>query len=231
MKNKAKTLLSSIKRKLLQRLDLVTASDLSMSALDVGVDIVVGNQVPGDYIEFGVYEGASFIRVYQRFKAGDQQNQQRRYIACDSFQGLPASSEEKKPSQYFEGNYSASEDTFMRKLSSANVDLSEVVVIPGFYNESLTETSKISKKIAKFALIYIDVDLEASARDVLNFVESGLQTGTVIVLDDWLRHSATPRHGIQKAFKQWLVENPHLSAHQVHLFRRTAFVIEIEQKN
>src|SRR5689334_3737939 len=66
---------------------------------------VVYNHIPGDYMEFGVFEGESFAKVFGHFHkawkeykyyeqlAGHEVDNdflaQKRFIAFDSFEGLP----------------------------------------------------------------------------------------------------------------------------------------------
>lgn len=60
---------------------------LSMSALDVAIDIATGNQIEGDFLEFGVYTGQSFIGAYERFKKNCKfyKLANTRFFAFDSF--------------------------------------------------------------------------------------------------------------------------------------------------
>lgn len=77
-----------IKKRLYKLIQAQMTERLNMSALEIAIDIVAGNQIEGDYLEFGVYEGYSFSRVYH------QLNEKRkfynvttpiRFIAFDSF--------------------------------------------------------------------------------------------------------------------------------------------------
>lgn len=208
----------------------VTQEDLSMSALDIAIDIVTGNQVTGDYLEFGVYEGKSFLRAYHRFAANNSLN--RRFFAFDSFEGLPESDEIWKPEQYQSGAYKAPQGVFIKFLKRGGVNLDKVVVIPGFYEETLTTTTKISKELNSVAVAYIDCDLYESAAQVFHFLTDIIHTGSIIVVDDWFRHRGVPTAGIQKACGEWLEKNPNIKLIQCHQYRRVAFIVHrLDEEN
>lgn len=174
---------------------------LGMSALDIAVDSVIGKQLNGDYFEFGVYKGDSLSRVYNRFASKDGLND-RKFIAFDSFEGLPSSEELCKPVQYSESAYSAGEELFLKNIRKKGVDINKVITVKGYYNESLERFSEKNCGVDKIALAYIDCDLYMSAVEVLNFITPYLQLGTILVVDDWFAHTGTPKSGIQKAFKE-----------------------------
>lgn len=128
-----------LKHRISNYIDSKISEMLSMSALDVAIDIATGNQIEGDYLEFGVWAGNSFIRSYKRFEQkldfyGTRNT--KRYFAFDSFEGLPQIvPEDSKPSQYEKGDYSCNEKVFLKNLRNNNVDLSRVVVIKSWYDK------------------------------------------------------------------------------------------------
>ena len=207
-------------------LDKQVENFLSLSALDVAIDTISGNQLEGDYCEFGVYEGASFNHAYNRFKLKNSDD--RKFIAFDSFGGLPESSEENKPEQYKKGAYSAGESLFLENVYNNNIPKDKVKVVRGFYNESLDEDAARNVGLEKVAVAYIDCDLYSSTVDVLNFITDYLQRGSVIVIDDWFRHTGTPHDGIQKAVYDWLENNKHIELISLHVYRRVAFIVNIK---
>lgn len=208
----------------------VSQKDLSMSALDIAIDTVTGNGIEGDYLEFGVYKGDSFARAYKRF-ADKQSVANRRFIAFDSFQGLPDAEEHHKPKQYEAGAYSASINEFQKNLRRKKVDLSHVLCIEGFYDTSLTPKTKKVHEIDKVAVAYIDVDLYTSAVPVFDFLTDIIETGSVLVIDDWFRHRGVPTAGIQKACFEWLLRNPDIELVLLHQWRRIAFVVHKKGDN
>ena len=201
-----------------------------LTALDFAVDIVSGDQIEGDYFEFGVYKGSSFARVYNRLRNNDNRNVflKRRFFAFDSFEGLPDSNEEHLPEQYAKGAYSSGLKTFYSNIKRRRVDLGKVVAVKGFYNESLTEDLRAKHSMGKLALAYFDADLYESTIDALNFVTPHVQKGTILVFDDWFRHRSSKTEGVQRACNEWLEANPNIELNIVHMHRRVTFVIDIK---
>jgi hypothetical protein len=76
-----------------------------------------GCQVEGDYLEFGVSWGNTFIAAFrnaQRFGLKEM-----RFFAFDSFQGLPEirGNAAAGPCHYHEGQYACTADEFQRRIS------------------------------------------------------------------------------------------------------------------
>ena len=66
--------------------------------------------------------------------------------------------------------------------------------------------------LKKAAIAWVDCDLYSSCLQVLNFLTNYVQYGTLICFDDWFRYKGDPNAGEQRAFREWLAANPHLSA-------------------
>jgi hypothetical protein len=189
---------------------------------------VTWNQVEGDYLEFGVYQGESFsaafdaLQRYRREHASAQsaavmssaeyrawQQTPPRFFAFDSFEGLPAAQEE-KPVDYHPGAYGCSEAEFKANIAKQGVDLSRVTTVPGFYDRSLTPEAKRKYGIRKAAVVMIDCDLYESTVPVLDFLTDIVGQGTVLIFHDWFRFKGRPDCGEQRACREWLARNPHL---------------------
>lgn len=201
---------------------------LSLSALKVAIETAVGNNIEGDYLEFGVYKGHSFIEAYKHFQITEKIYHKkgiRRFFAFDSFQGLPESKEEHRPKHYERGEYFVQISDFKKNLQKNKVSEKMVKIIPGFYDKTLNKETKNKYRLTKAAVIYIDVDLYKSTAYVFDFLTDLLDTGSIIVIDDWFRHKGVPDYGIQKACHEWLDKNPHIHLIQLHLWRRVAFIV------
>src|SRR5204862_2882372 len=62
------------------------------SYLDLATSFAASQSIEGDYCEFGVYTGRSFVHSYRAIRAAEgrwNQSPRRRLFAFDSFQGLP----------------------------------------------------------------------------------------------------------------------------------------------
>jgi O-methyltransferase len=151
------------------------------------------HNVPGDYLEFGVYKGQSFIMAFELGRDLDM-----RFYAFDSFEGIP-----RDEGQWKRGEFRADQSSFLRSIRKAGVDLERVVVVPGFYDSlSLSRVPRLKRA----AIVHIDSDLYSSARDALRLVADVIGNGTVLIFDDWFSFADDPnpeRHGEQRAFWEW----------------------------
>ena len=165
------------------------------------------SNLKGDYLEFGVWEGKSFISAY-KFAEIFNLNEMNFY-AFDSFKGLPITcgSEREK---FKEGMYQCSVEEFKGNLSRNNIDMSKVKIIEGWYKDTLNKSTKKKLGIKEAAVIMVDCDLYASTIPVLDFITDYLVTGTIIIFDEWFAFKGDPNKGEQKAVNRWLKKNPNI---------------------
>jgi len=205
-------------------------------------NFIIWNQIGGDYLEFGSYRGDSLATVYRmlyyqwRNFEGDCKHYgypynldfwlQKRFFAFDSFEGLPDTESVDKPIQYQSGVYRASVDSLIASLSAQSVDISKVVIIPGWFDKVLTDKLKKDHNLSKACMIFIDCDLYESSVPVFKFISDLIQDGTVIVMDDYFRYSGNPQKGIQRAFREWLAKCPEVKVTELTRCKanRIAFV-------
>ena len=196
--------------------------------MDFGVETAVMNNVSGDYHEFGVFEGRSFIRNALSFQRLLSKNDfdAMNFWAYDSFEGLPETQDKYAPSHFVKGAYSASQELFLGNAKKAGIKESQIKTVPGFYDQSLTdEVAAEAFKERKVSVAYIDCDIYESTVPIFKFLTKGLQVGTVIIIDDWVRHHTHPNHGMQRAFNEWCEENPNIKMNQIVLSKRAMFIV------
>lgn len=197
--------------------------------LHTGASFTTWNEVEGDYLEFGVFQGESFAEAYKSIQKtrGEQESfgnqasfsgtpeyqkwkQNRpRFFAFDSFQGLPGGSATRHV-DYAPGAYYCDQDQFKRNIARLGVDLKDVVTVPGYYNESLTDDVKEKYGLRHAALVMVDCDLYESTVPVLDFLTNLVGQGTVLIFHDWFRFRGNPMCGQQRACHEWLERNPHI---------------------
>jgi len=182
------------------------------------------DQVEGDYLEFGVYGGNSFIRAYQIIKhayetrytdvEGIHSPEYRtrvkqlwgkmRFFAFDSFQGLPPiTGIDTQSRDFVEGKFRSGLDRFWQNVRSRSVDTEKVIAIPGWFADTCTAETIRKLGMKSASIIHIDCDLYESAKVVLKFIEPLLVDGTVLVFDDWYCFRGNPNLGEQRAFREW----------------------------
>ncbi len=186
--------------------------------LKTAMEYVAFSQLEGDYLEFGVYEGGTFVTAFhfaQRNKLDAM-----KFYAFDSFAGLPEirGMDAEGVRQFQQGEYACDVDRFKRVVSRKGVDLGKVEVVPGWYDEVLNEETKRELPLKAASIVCIDCNLYESTVPVLNFVTDYLQDGTILIFDDWFCFRGHPDRGQRKAFTEWLDKTPSITATEFHRF-------------
>jgi O-methyltransferase len=181
------------------------------AALNLAMHYVQMSGLEGDYLEFGVWRGNTFAAAcYLARKRRLPMN----FYAFDSFEGLPETREKDASGHqmYKGGTFDCTEAEFLRNVQRTGADMKRVITVPGWFEDSLRPENPKLAALRKAAVVWVDCDLYSSTVSVLNFLASRLQYGTLVFFDDWLAFRADPNCGEQRAFREWLAANPHLSA-------------------
>ena len=170
----------------------------------------VGDErVYGDYFEFGVYKGRTFTYA---FHAINREKHNCLLYAFDSFKGFPEPDNIDKVFERFkEGEASSGQEYFMRYLRKHKVDINLVTVVPGWFDDTLTQQTREKLGLKRASVIYIDCDMHKSTVPVLAFIRPLLQDGTVLLFDDWFCYRADPGKGQRRAVSEWLERFPEIT--------------------
>jgi hypothetical protein len=198
---------------------------------------VACEMIAGDYVEFGVYQGASFQSAYTAFQHGfsariaqtsgnapAEHRAQRealwknmRFFAFDSFQGLPElQGVDRKSRDFSIGQYAASENEFRAHLANTGMEMERVAIVPGWFQDTCTIESFARIGLQKIAVAWVDCDLYESAHSILEPITPLLQDGSIIVFDDWFAFRGHPKRGEQRAFNEWQQQHPELMLTPFH---------------
>ncbi|HEY4545707.1 MAG TPA: TylF/MycF/NovP-related O-methyltransferase [Pedomonas sp.] len=166
------------------------------------------NGVRGDYFEFGVWRGKTFIHA--RTMARRYRVSPIVFRAFDSFAGLPPVDKHTKHEVWKEGQFACSRTEFARILASKGFAPGEYDLIEGFYDQSLNDAlvGRLSSAGVRASIVYVDCDLYESTVPVLRFIRHFLQDGTIICFDDYYNYRGQPGHGEQKALAEFLQNTP-----------------------
>lgn len=201
-------------------------------AIEQITEYLIGAQVPGDYLEFGVYKGDTFIHA-NKFMSIHFQDM--RFFAFDSFQGLPKIEGidvvQDYSSHFHEHDFACSEEKFLANLVDAFVDLKKVNTVKGWFDEILRPENADKYGIKHISAVWIDCDLYESTVPVLNFITPYLSTGSVIIFDDWRCFRNHPDFGEQRATREWLSDNPYIVLHELLSFGWNGIVFTVELKD
>jgi hypothetical protein len=189
--------------------------------------ITLAELVAGDYLEFGVFRGESFIQAFRTIQEACLSRSRydprvrspknsdavltiwknMRFFAFDSFRGLPEPGPlDSRSEDFTEGMYASTEDEFLDNLKLHAVDTSKVVTVPGWFEVTCQQQTIVSHRMKSAAIVHIDCDLYESARIALKFIEPLLVDGTVLIFDDWYCFRGNPSLGEQRAFREWTAD-------------------------
>ena len=168
-------------------------------------DAITENKVEGDYFEFGCHKGRTFRMALT--EARHHNIDCMSFLAFDSFAGLPQNNGDHQVGvNWNKGELVTTEEQFMDLMATHGLYLDKIKLIPGFYNESLTESKKqyLQAQGHKASIVCVDCDLYESSVPVFTFIEDFLQEGTVIYIDDfWAGYKGNPNKGVSKAFLEF----------------------------
>lgn len=173
--------------------------------------------VDGDYLEFGVYKGSTFIEAIKT--AQKKRLDSMRFYAFDSFQGLPdPKGIDKSFDQFSKNQVANSLDNFRNTIKNNKLDFNKIGIVSGWFKDTLNNQTKNKLKLSSAAVVWIDCDLYESTLPVFDFITDLVVDGTVIILDDWFFYRGRPDMGEQKAFSEWLKKHPEFSVAEFHKY-------------
>lgn len=164
----------------------------------------------GDYLEFGSFQGFTLqcaFHAFDRIAPGNT----RRFISFDSFAGIDGATDAEG---FANGAYAASETSFRFANDLADVPNDRVFTVPGVYAKTLgDEVEQTRARLAPLepieaAVVHIDCDVEAPAKQALDFVTPYLKQGSLLLFDEYDLHLARNDMGERAALRAWLKENP-----------------------
>jgi hypothetical protein len=144
---------------------------------------VLGNNIPGDFIETGVWRGGACILMRAVLNAYNVED--RRVWLADSFEGLPS------PNPIL---YPADKDDEFYRYKELSVSLEQVqdnfrrygllddqvVFLKGWFKDTLPAAS-----VEKLAILRLDGDMYESTIDALESLYHRLSPGGYVIVDDY----------------------------------------------
>jgi len=148
-------------------------------------DKIFEENIPGDFMETGVWRGGACIFMNAIFEAN--QITDRKIFVCDSFEGLPPP-DPKYSADDGDNHYTlheflaVSREQVMSHFERYNLLNDRVVFVKGFFRDTMPELINHTDKIA---LLRLDGDMYESTIDVLNYMYPKVSTGGYVIVDDW----------------------------------------------
>lgn len=197
----------------------VVAPSPQEAILSDAMSYVAGSHLPGDYLEFGTFRGASMAAAFhaaRRHPLGEM-----RFYGFDSFEGMPDPSgkEAAMAGDYHrKGAFLSTLDECSGFLADNGVDMARVDLTPGWFDDSLTAERWEQLGIGPAAVITADCSMYGATLTALSWARPAVQDGTLVVFVDWFSFRGSPDLGTQRAFHEWLAADPSLTATQFQRF-------------
>ena len=169
---------------------------LRLTQLEKCVLQVLEDQIPGDFIETGVWRGGSCIWMAALLLQEKDYN--RMVWLADSFAGLPPPNPDQFPADLNDEHYLAAtlavgEEEVLQNFGRYCIPLTQVRTLKGWFKETLPEAP-----IQSLAILRLDGDMYESTIDALYYLYSKLEIGGFCIIDDW---GAVP--GCRKAVEDY----------------------------
>jgi O-methyltransferase len=171
--------------------------------------------VPGDYMEFGMFEGTSFIGAFEshlRTKLPNSPN--RKFWGYDSFEGFKYSDENDAHPFFREGDFKSSENLVRKRIKKHFKKKADWEITKGYVEDTIGGKTAAEVGAPKVAVAFIDLDLGAPARVVLETIHNSLQRGSIIIFDDYFAYRGRLDRGVVHAFESFKKDFPQ------YIFRR-----------
>src|SRR5215217_2762674 len=140
---------------------------------------VAEREVPGDFIEAGIWRGGVIILMQALIRAHGLKG--RRVFAADSFAGIPKNVRAlNDPVDLWKDRWVAPEDEVRRNIERFGLLDRNVVFVPGFFVDTLKGLAR-----ERFALIRLESDSYDSVETSLDYLYPLISTGGIVIIDDW----------------------------------------------
>ena len=163
----------------------------------------------GNYLEFGVYAGASLACMHRA--SSDLRLERMRLFGFDSFEGLPSSVDDYRDTPWQPGQFATNEGEAREYLARQGVRSDRVTLVKGWFEETLIPELAREQNIVKASVIMVDCDVYSSAKTALEFCAPLIGDEAVIFFDDWWPDTlGKSDRGEKRAFEDFLESNPSL---------------------
>jgi len=148
------------------------------------VERVIADEIPGDFVETGVWRGGSCIYMRALLAAYGITN--RRVWVADSFAGLPPPNPEKFPEDagselHKIGVLAVPLDEVKNNFAKYGMLDEQVVFLKGWFKDTLPEAP-----IERLAILRLDGDLYESTIQVLDVLYERVSPGGFVIIDDYM---------------------------------------------
>lgn len=173
-------------------------------------------QLEGDYLEFGVFTGSSFVCALRAHRSLSFLGEiKTRFYGFDSFSGFGKVSGDDAHPFYKNSTFSVHEQAVVRNIKRKAGNL-PVHIISGYFEDTLRGKTASSLGVKRARVVLIDCDLKDPALLSLDFLTPALQKGTVVIMDDFFSYKGDEHKGVAGAFLEFCEKHPDISWRRVY---------------
>ncbi|MFH1424499.1 MAG: TylF/MycF/NovP-related O-methyltransferase [archaeon] len=172
-------------------------------------------ELDGDYYEFGVFTGSSFVcamRAHRKLKnLGEIKT---KFFGFDSFTGFGDIAKEDEHGFYQSNIFTINEKKVLRYIRKRAKGL-KYSIIKGYFEDTLKGKTCVALSKDKARIVFIDCDLKKPTELALNYVKPALQQGTMVIMDDFYSYKGSSKKGVAGAFFEFCDRNTKIKFRRV----------------
>lgn len=174
-------------------------------------------QVEGDYVEFGVFDGTSLISAYETNKVSRKKDgltmntdgPERKFYGFDSFEeGFKIFDKSDEHPSWIDGNLTSSYEKTKKRIKK-NLKNSDFKLIKGFVENTCKDIDTKVYGINKISMAFFDMDLGSPTLIGLEFIKNSLNAGSIIAFDEYYAYKGSLK-GEYYAFEKFRENNKQL---------------------
>ena len=172
-------------------------------------------QLQGDYLEFGVFTGSSFVlamRAHKKLKYLGKLDT--KFYGFDSFSGFGKVSKEDAHPFYLDDIFNIDAERVTRNIKKKSKGL-DVKIVEGFFEETIKDKHPSQFDMSAARIVFIDCDLKEPAQIVFSFIKPIIQQGMILVMDDFYSYRGDSCLGVSGAYKKFCEENQNIKWRKV----------------
>lgn len=192
------------------------------------------DQVDGAYVEFGVASGNSMRSAELAEKSSGSkslgvQRIARELVGFDTFSSFSSSSASDIHGTWQGENFSVPISRVKKRFSGARKRISFHAVDCSKLSDTQSAYGPLDTyvKSEKIAIVLFDMDLGEPTEKALDWIRPKLQTGTIIIFDEFFAYRGDPTLGESGSWSRFLERNPEISSRMIKAYGDGGVMLQI----
>ena len=168
-------------------------------------------EIAGDYFEFGLFQGTSFMAAMNAYKKYNKnKTNERVFFGFDSFAGIGIIDDEDIHPTYKEGLFKTKKNKIIKRITKhASKNKIKINLTEGYVENTIKNLTALNDKNSKkCAACLFDMDLKIPTKIGLDYIKNSLDIGSIIIFDEYHGYKGDVNKGEKSAFKEFKKENP-----------------------